>query len=407
MADGEDLEVLRLGARGDGMTGREGAEAFIPFALPGEVWRAEGGAFHRVSASPDRQSAVCQHFEMCGGCVAQHMSPGLYADWKLGIVAEAFRHRGLSPEIAPLVRVSGGSRRRAFFGIERTGADVTVGFREEGQHTLVNLETCPVLDPVIVSAVPDFRDMGRLVMADRQGGRLVVTRVDHGLDVSFDNGMKNLAPDVRGQLAVLAQKRGLVRLTVGGELIVQSGPATVTIGGVGVDVMPGVFLQAVPEAEALLIDLVAKAIPKRAKIVADLFSGLGTFAFPLARRVRVSAFDGDKRAITALSKAAKHAQGLKPIEAQVRDLYRDPLAVRELDAFDAVVFDPPRAGAAEQAERIAKSKVPMVVAVSCSPATLARDAKTLIDGGMTMGPVTAIDQFLFSPHVEAIAVFKR
>jgi 23S rRNA (uracil1939-C5)-methyltransferase len=167
------------------------------------------------------------------------------------------------------------------------------------------------------------------------------------------------------------------------------------------------FLQAVPEAERLMIDLVMDALPKKAKRVGDLFSGLGTFTFPLARKVQVSAFDSDRRAIAVLEAAARRTTGLKPIDARIRDLFREPLSPKELEGFDAVVLDPPRAGAAEQSARLARSKVPVVIAVSCAPATLARDARTLIDAGFKMGPLVPIDQFIYSPHIEAVTVFRR
>jgi 23S rRNA (uracil1939-C5)-methyltransferase len=335
------------------------------------------------------------------------MSPSLYRDWKHGLVVEAFRHRGIDADVAPVVVVDAKSRRRAFFGVERRGSEVLLGFREEGQHTLVDLAECPVLDPLIVAAVPGLRTIARRVMADRAGGRLVVTKLDHGLDVSFDNGRKNLSPHERAELGGLAQTMGFARLMVGGELIVSRERPVVTISGVEVEIAPGLFLQAVPQGERLLADLCVAGLPKSAKKVADLFSGVGTLTLPLARRASVTAYDSDRRAITALAGAVRHATGLKPITATLRDLYRDPLSARELGDFDAVVLDPPRAGAAEQSERLAKSKVPVVIAVSCNPATLARDARTLIDGGYRMGPVTPIDQFLFSSHIEAVTVFRR
>ncbi|MDQ8700829.1 methyltransferase [Hyphomicrobium sp. LHD-15] len=407
MAESTELTIERLGAKGDGIAMREGAPVYVPFALPGEQWRIGSEGAQRLKDSAERVEPACRHFLQCGGCLAQHMSPALYRDWKHGLVVEAFRHRGLDAEVAPVVVVDGNSRRRAFLGVERRGAEVIIGFREEGQHTLVDLAECPVLDPQIVATVPGLREMARRVMVDRAGGRLVVTKLDHGLDVSFDNGRKDLSPHERAELGALAQKMRLARLVVGGEEIVSGGRPVLTIGGVEVEIAPGLFLQAVPEAERLLADLCVAALPKRAKKVADLFSGVGTLTFPLARRASVVAYDSDRRAINALAGAMRHAQGLKPVTATVRDLYRDPLSARELAEFDAVVLDPPRAGAAEQAERLAKSKVPVVIAVSCNPATLARDARTLIDGGYRMGPVTPIDQFLFSPHVEAVTVFQR
>ncbi len=180
-----------------------------------------------------------------------------------------------------------------------------------------------------------------------------------------------------------------------------------TLGGAEVDVPPSLFLQAVPEAERLMIDLVVDALPKKAKRVADLFSGLGTFTFPAG---------GKGASLSLRQRPPRHRRSrsgraplnrLKPVEARVRDLFREPLSPKELETFDAVVLDPPRAGAAEQTARLVRSKVPVVIAVSCAPATLARDARTLIDAGFKMGPVTPIDQFIFSPHVEAVTVFRR
>jgi len=407
MGEAAEVEIVRLGAQGDGVAETASGPVFLPFALPGERWRVGGPEAVRLTVSPERRAPICRHFGVCGGCVAQHMSERLESDWKREIVVEAFRHRGIAADVAPVRRVTPCSRRRAFLGVERRGGVVIIGFREEGQHKLVDLEECPVLDPAVVVAVGKLREMARLAMPDGQGGRLVVTRLDRGLDVSFDNGLKALEPPVRAALAALAQGASIIRLTIGGEPIVLDGSAAITIGGVAVEPVPGAFLQAVPEAEAMLIEHVLAALPRKPKRIVDLFSGVGTFTFSLARRAAVSAFDGDKRAIGALLAAAKNAQGLKPIDARVRDLFREPLSVRELDLFDAVVLDPPRAGAAAQAERLVKSKVPIVVAVSCNPATLARDARTLIDGGYKLGPVTPIDQFLFSPHVEAVTVLSR
>jgi 23S rRNA (uracil1939-C5)-methyltransferase len=407
MADGVDVTIERLGAKGDGIAMRDGEAVYVPFALPGERWRVGTGEAIRLTDSAERADPVCRHFLQCGGCLAQHMTPALYRDWKRGLVVEAFRHRGIDAEVGPPVIVDAASRRRAFFGVERRADEVTIGFREEGQHTLVNLMECPVLDPLIVAAVPGLRSLARRVMVDRAGGRLVVTRLDHGLDVSFDNGRKDLSPHEKAEIGALAQKMGLARLVVGGELIVAAGRPTVTIGGAEVEIEPGLFLQAVPQAERIMAELCVAALPKSAKKVADLFSGVGTLTLPVARRASVTAYDSDKRAIAALDSAVRHAQGLKPVTAMVRDLFREPLSARELADFDAAVLDPPRAGAAAQAERLAKSKVPVVIAVSCNPATLARDARMLIDGGYRMGPVTPIDQFLYSAHVEAVVMFRR
>jgi 23S rRNA (uracil1939-C5)-methyltransferase len=409
VSETQEVDIVRLGSQGDGVADGPSGPLYVSRALPGERWRigpAEGAPV-LISAPAPRREPVCRHFGRCGSCMAQHMPADLYAEWKRSIVQDAFAHRGIEAGVAPLVRVGLHSRRRAFLGVERQGRRVVIGFREEGQHTLVDMAECPVLDRALVALLPHLRDMAVLAMPAGVGGRLVVTLTAGGPDVSFDNGHRALTPEAQSRLAELSAGARLARLTVHGEPIVERARTSITCGSVAVDVPQSLFLQAVPEAERHLVDLVTAALPKKAKRVADLFSGLGTFTFPLARRVQVLAVDSDRRAIAALASAARHARGLKPIEARVRDLFREPMSARELDPFDCVVLDPPRAGAQEQAERIANSKVPVVIAVSCAPATLARDARILIDGGYTMGPVTPVDQFLFTPHVEAVAVFRR
>lgn len=408
MAEGRDVEIARIGARGDGVGMLDGEAVYVPFALPGERWRIVAEGTTRIADGPlGRADPLCRHFLRCGGCVAQHMPADVYRDWKRGLVVEAFRHRGIEADVQPLVTVGAASRRRAVFGAAVKGGAVLLGFREEATHTLVDLAECPVLDPAIVAAFPGLRTLARRVLRDGETGRLIVTKLDHGLDVAVGAARTRFSPDERTGLAGLAREMGLLRLSIGDEPIVVAGPPTVTIAGAAIRVEPGVFLQAVPEAEQALATLCVAALPKRTKSIVDLFSGVGTLALPLARRAAVSAFDGDRRAIAALTDAVRHAQGLKPVTARVRDLFREPLSARELSGFDAAVFDPPRAGGAAQAERLAASKVPVVVAVSCNPATLARDARTLIDGGYRMGQVTPVDQFVYSAHVEAVAVFRR
>ncbi len=407
MSDARIVDIVRLGAQGDGVAEGPDEPLFVPFALPGEQWRiAEGVAPERLTSSPDRQEPICRHFERCGGCIAQHMSADLYRAWKTDILVQAFAHRGIEADVEPLRVVSPNSRRRAFFGVARRGDQVVLGFREAGQHVLVDLSECPVLDPEIVAAMPALREIAKLAMPPDSGGRLIVTRVEGGLDVSIDEGRKDLGPDDRAVLAKRAAAARLQRLGVDGTVIYMDRTPVLPLGGVMVELPPGAFLQAVPEAEAIMIDLVTAAVGK-AKRVGDLFSGLGTFTFPLARKARVLSVDSERRAITALEKAARNATGSKPIETKVRDLMREPLSRTELTDFDAIVLDPPRAGAKAQVEVLTKTKVPRIVMASCNPATLARDARILIDGGYRLGKVTPIDQFLFTPHLEAVAVFTR
>lgn len=414
------VTIARIGAQGDGVADRPGGPVFVPGALPGETWDVAGDFAEQRSSSPERVIPPCRHFGACGGCAAQHMSDALYASWKEEVVGEAFRHRGLDVEVAPLVRVPVRSRRRAVLGAVLDGRGVLLGFRAEGEHRLVDLTECLVLDPAIVAAFEALRALSRLLLThepkavsrskarrkEQRTARITVTRLDAGLDVSIDAACGVLPAELAAALAAIADNARLVRLSVDGDAVFLRGRPVLTVGGVATEPPPSVFLQAVAQAEDKLRELVLAGVGK-AKRVADLYCGIGTFTFPLARRAEVLALDGDAKAITALNHAAKQAQGLRKIEARVRDLGREPLSRTELAAFDAVVLDPPRAGASDQAAALARAKVPVVVAVSCNPATLARDARILVDGGYELDRVTPVDQFVFTPHIESVAVFRR
>ena len=401
-----DLTVVRLGARGDGIADTAEGPRYLPFALPGERLAAGETGVPRLQSppSPERRTPRCRHFGVCGGCVAQHMSERLYADWKRGILLEALRQRGLSPEVAPLSAIPAASRRRAVLTARRAKDGVHLGYHPRESDAVFDLLECPVLVPEIVAALPALSEIAASA-ADPEV-RLTVLATPAGLDVAL-SGERRL--DARGaaRLAqIAAGERRLARLAVNGETLSQRELPRLSFAGVEVCPPPGAFVQAVAEAEAILGEEVVGAT-RNARRPADLFCGVGTLTFRLARSAPVAAFDSDADAIATLSAAARHAKGVKPIRAQVRDLLREPLAGGELKDYDAVVFDPPRAGAKAQALALARSSVPVVVAVSCAPGTLARDLRILVDGGYRIESLVPIDQFLFSAHVEAVACLRR
>ncbi len=400
------LEVTGLGAQGDGVALAGAERRFVAFALPGETVRpnVEGLPDLLSAPSPDRVPPVCRHFGTCGGCAAQHMSEALYARWKREGVVAALAQRGLEAEVAPLVRVPPASRRRAVLSAQRRGENIALGYHAQRTHDLIAIEECPVLQPAIAGALPALRAVAAALPAERM--RLTVLAAAAGLDIAVDAGKARVAGAAAARLARIATANGIARLTVAGETILQSAAPTLAIGGVETAVPPGVFVQAVAEAEQAMSRLVLDAAAG-AKRVADLFCGIGTFTFGLARTARVLALDSDAAAIAALTAAVRVRQGLKPVETKVRDLFREPLSARELTGFDAAVFDPPRAGARNQAGELAKSGIATVVAVSCDAGTLARDLRSLVDGGYAIESVTPIDQFLYSAHVEIVAVLRR
>jgi 23S rRNA (uracil1939-C5)-methyltransferase len=411
MAEPVEVEIARLGARGDGVADTPDGPIYVAGTLPGERARVEiegerGRLVQVVSASAKRAQPVCRHFSRCGGCVAQHMSAGLYHGWKQEIVRAAFAHRGLEPNVGEVFAVPPGSRRRGALAAERVGDDVRLGFHEEGSHALVDIAECPVLDPRIVETLPTLRVVAGEVLGKHTRCGLTVTHAIGGLDVELEGLRRDLSASQRARLGRRAADAGILRLTVSGEIAVQSAIPRLVLGGVEVSLPPGAFLQATAEAETAIGAIIARAVG-RAKHVADLFCGVGTFTYGLARQARVLAIDGDAAAIGALKAAAAGAKGLKPVEARVRDLFREPLSRKELEGFDAVMLDPPRAGARAQSEALAKSKVQVIVMVSCNPATLARDCRILVDAGYRLDRVTPVDQFVWSGQVEAVAVLTR
>jgi len=401
----EALEIVRLGARGDGIAETAEGPRFVPFALPGERVRGgEAGLPQLLAApSPERQAPLCRHFGLCGGCVAQHMRERLYAAWKHGIVVEAFRQRGLRPEVAPLLPVPLASRRRAILTARLEGGSIVLGYHPRDSHALFEVQECPVLEPQIVERLDALRAIAAVL---GQGEiRFTVLATPAGLDVAVA-AAPGLNAKQSAQLAQIAAKYRLARIAVAAQIITQRAVPSLAFAGVAVSPPPGGFLQAVAQAESAIAAEVTAAVGK-VKRAADLFCGIGTLTFALARSATVAAFDNDPDAIVALGAAARQAKGLKPIEAKVRDLMREPLAARELAAFDVVVFDPPRAGAKAQAAELARSSVPSIVAVSCATGSLARDVRILVDGGYRLERVAPIDQFLFSAHVEVVASLRR
>lgn len=404
--------IDRLGHRGDGIVDTSDGPLYVPYVLPGEAVEVERVSGHpdrrhtvRVEVeSPQRIEPICPHFGVCGGCSLQHWDAAHYRAWKRDLVVAALGQAGLDASVDDLIDAHGAGRRRAVFHARRSHDVLQVGFAAYRARHVVPIDRCPILAPELAGAIQAAWALAEALWPQRKPLDIQVTASEQGLDVDV-RGSGPLSPAVAARLAPLASAHRLARLTRHGELIVQHAHPTLRIGRAHVALPPGAFLQATAEGEAVLARLVIEHIGD-AGSVADLFAGSGPFALRLAERARVHAVDNDAAAVAALRQAAA-APGLKPIEAEARDLFRRPLITSELARFDAVVFDPPRQGAQAQARELAASKVPTIVAVSCNPATFARDARILVDGGYRLAGVTPVDQFLYSAHVELVARFER
>jgi 23S rRNA (uracil1939-C5)-methyltransferase len=410
----ERLLIDHVGHRGDGVSFANGESLFVPYTLPKETVEAEPVSGHpdrrqlmRIEqASPERIAPFCRYFGACGGCAIQHWHPDGYRAWKRAIVVETLEHAGIKCEVAQLLDAHGAGRRRITLHARRGGdGELRTGFAAAFSHAIVAIEDCPILDPGLRGALDAARALAEALKPAGKPLDIQITAASNGLDVDV-RGSGPLNPALIATLSAIAQQHGLARLTRHSELVLMRNPPMIEIGAARVTLPPGSFLQATIAGEETLAALVASHC-KRAKHIADLFCGVGPFALRLAAKAKVSAFDSDAGAVTALQKAATSASGLKPIKAETRDLFRRPLMPQELRDYDTVVFDPPRQGAQAQVRQLAASKIAVVIAVSCNAATFARDARTLIDGGFRIEGVTPVDQFRHTPHVELVARFSR
>ncbi len=395
-----------MGAKGDGIT-RNGR--FVAGAVPGDFVGADGTI---LSRGPNHVPPACRHFGTCGGCQIQHVSDPAIADFARDRVLQPLARLGIVPATVLPVHLSPpGTRRRAAMRATRTarslGGEVRLGFNAEGAHSLVDMQQCPVLHPQLFALVAPLRQLLGPHLKERSAIGITMTRTDSGVDLLLANLQADSLPLIEG-LTSFARAHGLARLCVEGpmgvETLVAAADPAVRLGGVPVTLPPAAFLQATADGEAALIAAVS-AIVGNAGRVADLFAGSGTFGLPLSATAQVEAVDGAGPAIRALEAAARRAG--RPVTVQHRDLFRRPLTTQELAPFDAVVIDPPRAGAIVQTEQLAASKVPVIAAVSCNPATFARDAGRLVAGGYTLHRIWPIAQFRWSTHVELVAEFRR
>ncbi|MGI6851405.1 class I SAM-dependent RNA methyltransferase [Mesorhizobium sp. 1B3] len=402
--------VDRLGAQGDGVAGTASGPVFIPFTLPGETVTAardkdRAALISVLEASPLRVDPPCRHFTECGGCALQHFDAEAYREWKRAKVIQALMSMGIETSVAATAPCAPASRRRVVFSARRTEAGMLLGYNRALSHTIIDIAECPIAEPAIVHALPRLRALAGLICSTGDAFHLAVTHTASGLDVAA-NGSGKLSEFARRAATDFVIRNRIARLSVDGETVVEPLKPVVMFGATSVTPPPGAFLQAVAGAEATMAELVSAHLGKARKIT-DLFAGAGAFALRLATRAEVHAVEGDAAALAALDRGFRFASGLKRVTSERRDLFRRPLTFKELNAFDGLVFDPPRAGAEDQSKQIARSEVPLVAAVSCNPVTLARDLRILLDGGYSLKGVTPIDQFLWSPHVEAVALLEK
>ena len=411
------FDIKSIGARGDGIADYGDRVVYIPHTVTGD--RVEATIVTRrndaliahldqvLNPGMDRVKAPCSHFGFCGGCALQHVRDDAYRDWKVNLLRQTMSRRDLDvTKIRDLVVVPTASRRRARFTARRIQKGVQLGFNAAASHNIINIEQCHLLVPAITAVLDDLRVLLEVLLPASGKANVNITETATGLDVWLAANIRHSA-ETDMCLAEFAESMDLARLSVGNQpdvVLVRRTPR-VNIQGVAITPPPGGFLQASLMGEQSLAAIVRQGVGDAAKIV-DLFAGIGTFSFAMGRDVEVVAVEGDKDQVQAMIQG-RNAARLKRVEVKMRDLFRRPLSEAELNGFEAVVFDPPRAGARSQSGIIAASMVPRIVAISCNLSTFVRDVGTLVDGGYRLLSVTPVDQFPWSRHLELVACLQR
>ncbi len=385
--------IVRIAARGDGVTdsGRH-----VPFAVPGDVLLDDGA----LAFGPHHQEPPCRHFPECGGCQLQHADDSAYRGYLVSRIETALAQHQLTSDIREPHLSPPCSRRRATLKALRLGQGAVVGFHAEKSHVIVDMRECHILRPELFALVQPLRNLFSRTLQPKRGAEAQLTLIDGGVDLLLRNVSAEGLEAIEA-LTDFALEHRLTRLSVdtgnGPETVYEPVPAAVILAGNTVAFPHGAFLQATADGEAALVACVRECVAGAAPI-ADLFAGLGTFA--LATRAAYAA-EASRDATAALKRAAP------AMAVDHRDLYRRPLDGAELARFTAVVLDPPRSGAEQQVRQLAGSKVERIAYVSCNPATFARDAAILANGGYALAWVRPVGQFRWSTHVELAACFLR
>jgi 23S rRNA (uracil1939-C5)-methyltransferase len=411
--EAETLHIAHIGARGDGVSRDHDRAVHVPFTLPGETVLANqrgdrASLVEVLTPSLERVTPVCGHFGVCGGCALQHWDQAPYLAWKADLVTRALARQNIEVDIGPTEPAWGRGRRRASFHAKHTPHGFVFGFTQARSHQIEPIEACPVLTPGLNAALGRLSTLAEALAPKQETIDLVVTETPVGLDVDVRQAgrLESFVKKGLERLANLAQAADIARLTLHGQTALSRNRPQVKMGNAIVDLPSGAFLQATRAGEEALVARVLSWTQGR-KHVADLFCGVGTFALRLKETALVRAIEADPLAVAAMKKAADALAGGKTLVAETRDLFRAPLAPLEMKDLDAIVFDPPRAGAQAQSEQIARSKIDLVVAISCDPTSFARDARILLDGGYKLAQIETFDQFRFTPHVEIAAKFVR
>lgn len=397
--------IVRIAAQGDGIT-QDGRH--VALSAPGDIIDENGGLIH----GSHHIDPICPHFNLCGGCQLQHVSDDALEQFVAERIEYALQGQGIEKPIFHDIYLSPPkSRRRVSLRSSWVGKNFQLGFSSEKSHRILDIKQCDVMTAKLFALVQPLRHFLKPMIDRRRNVQIKMAQIDQGIDILIENWSPEGLDQIES-LSEFARTHQLARLSVDDGLDDGLGPvtqwepepATITLHDVAVPYPHFAFLQATQDGEDMLVEAVRDIMQDAVKI-ADLFAGLGTFSLSAQKHQKIYAAEGMRAAILALKSASARAQ--RQVFTEHRDLYRRPLSVEELNRFDAVILDPPRAGAREQVDQLAASSVKIIAYVSCNPSSFARDAKRLIAGGYRLEKIWPVGQFRWSTHVELVSKFVK
>ena len=414
------LTITQLNAKGEGISlDAAGHTILTPFTLPGEVVRGEvslpltheaarADLLEVLTASSERQPAPCPYFGTCGGCQLQHMTPDFYVRFKKDQVIDSLRQQGVEAFVEDPVVLPPHLRRRINFKAQKVKGKVLLGYHQRRTHKVLDIHECPLLKPELSTLMTPLREVLLSILSPQEEVNLFLTLAENGIDMVLDFKQgKTLTLEMNQRLVEFGQKHRIIRMGMGEDLLFQREEPYVKFAGHMVKIPPNPFLQTSQEAEALLVKYVVENLTKPSKRIADLFCGLGTFSVPLADHGAVDAYESNKKSIHYLNYSQAKNPSPHKLQGIQRDLFVYPLTPQELNTYDVVVLDPPRAGAPAQVKNLVASQMRHVIMVSCNAQSFARDARILGKGGFMTGHIHLVDQFLWTLHMEMVASFRR
>jgi 23S rRNA (uracil1939-C5)-methyltransferase len=411
--------ILSLNKKGLGVGETQNGLVEVPYVLPGEIIEFERHIYRgsnncRVRSikvcSQDRAEPKCQYFGVCGGCLLQHLTEKDYVKFKTDLLKDLPSHT----LIHPLITIPFASRRRANIEAVKKNDKLFLGFHRFHSNQIVNIDKCPALSPKLSDILPGLKEVLAEILIDRQKAHLFLTEAYNGVDILLSiSDLQSLGSNQRDSLIKFAEKNQILRLIFRyrkrADILVETAKPYVLFDSVPVEIDAQGFLQSSALSDQILKDKVMYYFAREDSNLrlVDLFCGRGTFSIPLARRFQTEGFESDKNALQALSDSLRiysNPYGFN-LSVNSRDLFENPLTIKELNNYDLCVINPPRAGAVSQSIHLKDSKIRIICYVSCNPESFLRDSIILESGGYKLSEVTPVDQFYGSPHLEIVASF--